>query len=93
MYDTLQVEVTGKTNEHEYLLRASGSTVKFAGFMVVYEEAKNEDVKSEDEDENVRIPAGVVEGVVSSLETHSQLDMSTPPVSIVNVAPVSTDPG
>jgi DNA topoisomerase-1 len=61
VYDTLQVEVTGKTNEHEYLLRASGSTVKFAGFLVVYEEAKNEDVRSEDE-ENVRIPAEVVEG-------------------------------
>jgi DNA topoisomerase-1 len=62
VYDTLQVEVTGKTNEHEYLLRASGSTVKFAGFLVVYEEAKNEDVKSEEEEENVRIPAEVVEG-------------------------------
>ena len=24
VYDTLQVEVTGKTNEHTYLLRASG---------------------------------------------------------------------
>ena len=62
VYDTLQVEVTGKTNEHEYMLRASGSTVKFAGFLVVYEEAKNEDVKSEEDEENVRIPAGVVEG-------------------------------
>jgi DNA topoisomerase-1 len=62
VYDTLQVEVTGKSNEHTYLLRASGSTVKFAGFLVVYEEAKNEDVKSEEEEENVRIPAGVVEG-------------------------------
>jgi len=62
VYDTLQVEVIGKTNEHEYLLRASGSTVKFAGFLVVYEEAKNEDVKSEEDEENVRIPAGVVEG-------------------------------
>src|SRR5512134_222401 len=62
VYDTLQVEVTGKTNEHEYLLRASGSTVKFAGFLVVYEEAKNEDAKSEEEEENVRIPAEVVEG-------------------------------
>jgi DNA topoisomerase-1 len=62
VYDTLQVEVTGKTNEHEYLLRASGSTVKFAGFLVVYEEARNEDVKLEEEEENVRIPAGVVEG-------------------------------
>jgi DNA topoisomerase-1 len=62
VYDTLQVEVTGKSNEHEYLLRASGSTVKFAGFLVVYEEAKNEDAKSEEDEENVRIPAEVVEG-------------------------------
>ncbi|MFT3895521.1 MAG: type I DNA topoisomerase [Anaerolineales bacterium] len=63
VYDTLQVEVTGKTNDHEYLLRASGSAVKFAGFLVVYEEAKNEDAKTEEEDEeNVRIPAGIAEG-------------------------------
>ncbi|HXQ36051.1 MAG TPA: type I DNA topoisomerase [Anaerolineales bacterium] len=62
VYDTLQVEVIGKTSAHEYLLRASGSSVKFAGFLVVYEEAKNEDVKTEEEDENVKIPAGVVEG-------------------------------
>src|SRR5512147_3257594 len=62
VYDTLQVEVTGETNDHEYLLRASGSTVKFAGFLVVYEEAKNEDVKVEEDDENVRIPAGIAEG-------------------------------
>jgi len=66
IYDTLQVEVTGKSNEHEYLLRASGSAVKFAGFMVVYEEAKNEDVKSEEE-ENVKIPAGVAEGQIQEL--------------------------
>ncbi len=61
LYDTLQVEVTGKTSAHEYLLRASGSAVKFPGFLVVYEEAKNEDVKTE-EDDNVRIPAGVADG-------------------------------
>jgi len=62
VYDTLQVEVTGRTNEHEYLLRASGSAIKFIGFLVVYEEARNEDVKSEEEDENVKIPAGIEEG-------------------------------
>jgi len=62
VYDTLQVEVTGKTSTHEYLLRASGSAVKFAGFLVVYEEAKNEDVKVEEDEENVRIPAGITEG-------------------------------
>jgi DNA topoisomerase-1 len=63
VYNTLQVEVTGKTDAHEYLLRASGSAVKFLGFHIVYQEAKNEDVKSEeDEEENVRIPAGLEEG-------------------------------
>lgn len=62
VYDTLQVEVTGKTTEHEYLLRASGSAVKFAGYLVVYEEAKNEDVKTEDDEENVKIPVGIAEG-------------------------------
>lgn len=62
VYDTLQVEVTGKTAEHEYLLRASGSAVKFAGFLVVYEEAKNEDVKTDEDEENVKIPAGIEEG-------------------------------
>ncbi len=61
VYDTLQVEVSGKSRAHEYLLRASGSAVKFPGFLVVYEEARNEDVKDEDED-NVRIPAGIAEG-------------------------------
>ncbi len=62
VYDTLQVEVTGSTSAHEYLLRASGSAVKFPGFLVVYEEARNEDAKSEEDEENVRIPVGVAEG-------------------------------
>ena len=61
VYDTLQVEVSGKTSAHEYLLRASGSAVKFPGFLVVYEEARNEDAAPEDE-ENVRIPASIAEG-------------------------------
>ena len=62
VYDTLQVEVTGKTDEHEYLLRASGSAIKFMGFLVVYEEAKSEDSRAEEEEENVKIPAGIEEG-------------------------------
>ena len=62
VFDTLQVEVTGKTSEHEYLLRASGSAVKFPGFLVVYEEAKNEDIKTDDDEENVKIPVGIAEG-------------------------------
>jgi DNA topoisomerase-1 len=63
VYDTLSVDVTGKGSEHVYTLRVAGSAVKFPGFLVVYEEAKDEDKKIEEEDEmNVRIPATVVEG-------------------------------
>ena len=67
VFDTLQVEVTGKTPAHSYLLRASGSAVKFPGFLVVYEEAKNEDAKSEEDEENVRFPAGIEEGQTQEL--------------------------
>lgn len=61
LYDTLRVEVSGTTSDHSYLLRASGSAVKFPGFIAVYEESKSESAKREEE-ENVRIPAKVKEG-------------------------------
>ncbi len=66
VYDTLSVEVTGKTGEHTYLLRASGSSIAFPGYLVVYEEARDEDQKP-DEEESVRIPAGIVEGQAQEL--------------------------
>lgn len=61
IYDTLTVEVTGKGKAHQYLLRASGSSVRFIGYLVAYEEAKDEDRAPEEEGE-ARIPAGVKEG-------------------------------
>lgn len=61
VYDTLSVEVGADGQAHQYLFRASGSTIKFAGFLVVYEETADEDAKTE-EGENIRIPAGLEEG-------------------------------
>jgi DNA topoisomerase-1 len=68
VYDTLSVEVTA-TGTHEYLLRAAGSTVKFPGFLVVYEEAKDEDARpgGEEDEANVRIPGDVAEGQTQEL--------------------------
>jgi len=66
IFDTLAVDVTGKSNAHEYLLRASGSTIRFQGYLIVYEEARDEDVVSEEEEE-VRIPASVQEGQAQEL--------------------------
>jgi DNA topoisomerase-1 len=63
VYDTLSIEVTGDTPAHQYLLRAAGSTIRFPGFLVVYEEAKDEDAAPVDDEEvNARIPAGLEEG-------------------------------
>ena len=61
VYDTLSIEVTAAGSQHSFLFRASGSTIKFPGFLVVYEEAQDEDQKTE-ETENIRIPAGLEEG-------------------------------
>ena len=61
IYDTLTVEVSGRGTLHEYLLRASGSTVRFIGYLIVYEEAKDED-QPRDEEAEGRIPSGLFEG-------------------------------
>ena len=41
--------------------------MQFLGFLVVYEEAKDEDQVSEEEEENARIPAGILEGQTQKL--------------------------
>ncbi len=67
IYDTLQVEVAGRAKDHVYLLRASGSNVRFQGFMAVYEEARSEDARGEDDEEDAKIPSGVAEGQAQEL--------------------------
>lgn len=67
IYDTLSVEVTGKGSAHGYLLRASGSTVKFPGFLIVYEDAKDEDAKTSSDEEDVKIPASIQENQTQDL--------------------------
>ncbi len=62
VFDTLSVDITGKASLHEYLMRTSGSVVKFPGFLIVYEEAKDEDQAPVEGESDARIPAGIVEG-------------------------------
>ena len=67
VYDTLSVDVTAAGKKHAYIFRVSGSTIKFPGFLIVYEEAVDEDQKSE-ESENIKIPTGLEEGQRQELE-------------------------
>ena len=66
IYDTLSVEVSGRSPSHAYLLRASGSTIRFQGFLIVYEETRDEDQRTTD-DEETRIPPDLSEGQAQRL--------------------------
>jgi len=59
IYDTISVEVIGKTDLHSYLLRAASSILRFPGFLSVYEEAKGID-QTENGNEDVKIPTDLV---------------------------------
>ncbi len=61
LYDTITVEIQGISKGHSYQLRATGSVLKFAGFLVIYEESLDED-RLVDDAENVRIPLSLTEG-------------------------------
>lgn len=49
VYETLSIEINGQSVDHNYFLRASGSKLKFPGFLVIYEEAVDEDAKKDNE--------------------------------------------
>ena len=65
VFRTLSIEVEGKA-EKVYLLRASGSVLKFAGFLKVYEKGKDEDAKNGED--NIPIPVDIQEGEALSVE-------------------------
>jgi DNA topoisomerase-1 len=67
VYDTISVEITAEAALHTYMLRSSGSTLRFPGFLILYEDTRDEDQKSE-ENENVKIPLDIEEGQVQDLQ-------------------------
>lgn len=66
VYDTIAVDIEGSTQQHAYLFRATGSTLKFPGFLAVYEETQDED-KQADPHENMKIPPDLVEVAVQKI--------------------------
>jgi DNA topoisomerase-1 len=62
VYDTLAVDVAGKSDTHVYTLRATGSAVRFLGYLVVYEETKGEFEKEENGGDIANIPTELEEG-------------------------------
>jgi len=59
IYDTISVEVTGVSEEHNYLFRVSGSNLRFQGFLKVYGEKREESQKNGNGE--VNLPNGLLE--------------------------------
>jgi DNA topoisomerase-1 len=66
LYDTLRIDITGMTQEHEYLLRVSGSALLFKGYLKVYEESKARNGDKENGD-MADIPTDLEEGQMQEL--------------------------
>jgi len=62
IYDTLQVNILGESAAHQYNLRATGSAVRFLGYLAVYEETKGEFDKEENGGDIANIPTELEEG-------------------------------
>ncbi len=61
IYNTVSVEIQADGDKNQYEFRASGSTLKFSGFLVIYEEAKDED-KINGSETGVLLPTNLEDG-------------------------------
>jgi DNA topoisomerase-1 len=82
VYDTIAVEILAglpDVEEKPYLFRASGSSLRFKGFLAVYEEAKDEDQKIEEESEREEIPPLSVDEMLDLVQLLPEQHFTQPP--------------
>lgn len=82
VYDTISVDILAGfpgVEEKPYLFRASGSSLRFKGFLAVYEEAKDEDEKTEEERKREEIPPLTVDEVLDLVQLLPAQHFTQPP--------------
>ncbi len=82
VYDTISVEIlAGAPDQREkpYLFRASGSSLRFKGFLTVYEEARDEDAKVEEERKREEIPALKMDELLDLVQLLPDQHFTQPP--------------
>src|SRR5512139_565417 len=90
VYDTVSVDIAAGeatviaeliplngTAVYPYLFRATGSTLKSAGYLAVYEEAQEEDARSEEE--NVRVPPLTAQELLDLIKLLPDQHFTEPP--------------
>jgi DNA topoisomerase-1 len=82
VYDTISVEILAglpEAEEKPYLFRASGSSLRFKGFLAVYEEAKDEDAQEEEERKREEIPPLTVDELLDLVQLLPEQHFTQPP--------------
>ena len=91
IYNTLRVDITAgvSRDDQPYTFRVSGSTIKFAGFLALYEDTRDEDVLP-DEDEGRIIPELSVGEMVDLLRLLPEQHFTQPPPRYTEASLVRT---
>lgn len=91
VYDTLRVDISAgpSAKERPYLFRVSGRTLKFAGFMALYEDAKDDDA-SADDDEGRIIPSVTANEALDLLRLLPEQHFTEPPPRYTEATLVKT---
>ncbi len=87
VFNTLTVDIEGRSKGHIFLLRVSGSTLKFPGFLLVYEDRNGENNTKQ----GVYIPSMLQVGQVQLLkEVHPEQHFTQPPPRYTEASLVRT---
>jgi DNA topoisomerase I len=91
IYDTLRVEIKAgiSADNRSYLLRSSGSRIKFAGFLALYEDARDEDMEV-DGDEGRILPEMSISEMLSLLKLDPEQHFTQPPPRYTEASLVRT---
>ncbi len=88
VYETRNVEIlAGSETERPYLFRASGSTLRFPGYLVVYEETKPDNGKSE---KTQQIPPLAVDDLLALVRLLPEQHFTQPPPRYTDASLIRT---
>jgi DNA topoisomerase-1 len=90
IFDTVSVDIDAQGATIKYLFRVAGSTLRFAGFLAVYEEARDEDGVPDDEADAKTLPTLTVNDVLALIRLLPEQHFTQPPPRYTEASLVKT---
>jgi DNA topoisomerase-1 len=79
IYDTVSVDIAAVSAAQNYLFRVAGSTLKFAGWLAVYDADRDEDAPAEEEPEAKFVPLLAVNEALNLIRLLPEQHFTQPP--------------